>query len=178
MNVKKLVAKAKKGNKEALVQLIMARKDDFYRLAYSYMGNEHDAMDAMEEMIVILYEKIEQLQKNETFYSWSKTILVNHCKTSLTKRKKMVLIDDWQEAEDQAAEIQHSYFQIEQQLDIQELLSHINEHQREAIELKYFHDLDYQTIAKITNAPVGTVKSRVAEGLKKLRRQAGGAVNE
>ncbi|KJB86834.1 hypothetical protein AZ66_16485 [Paenibacillus sp. E194] len=53
------------------------------------MGNEHDAMDAMEDMIVALYEKIGQLQMNEAFYSWSKTILVNRCKT-LHKLKVMI----------------------------------------------------------------------------------------
>ncbi|MEM5598869.1 sigma factor [Niallia circulans] len=63
-----------------MLQLVMQQKDDYYRLAYSYMGNSHDAMDAMEEMIIILYEKIAQLEKIESFYSWSKTILVNICK--------------------------------------------------------------------------------------------------
>ena len=52
MYVVRLVKKAKKGNKEALLQLIMAEKDAYYKLAFTYMGNTHDAMDAMEEMIV------------------------------------------------------------------------------------------------------------------------------
>lgn len=60
MKVIRLVKKAKKGHKEALLELIMAQQDDYYRLALSYMGNPHDAMDAMEEMIVILYEKMGQ----------------------------------------------------------------------------------------------------------------------
>ena len=72
--VSRLVRQAKKGNKDALLQLIMADQDAYYRLAYSYMGNEHDAMDAMEDMIVTLYEKIGQLLNGESFYSWSKTI--------------------------------------------------------------------------------------------------------
>lgn len=53
----KLVKKAQNGNKEALLQLILAKQDDYYRLAWSYMKNEHDALDVMEDMIVILYEK-------------------------------------------------------------------------------------------------------------------------
>ena len=54
-------------------------------------------------------------------------------------------------------------------MDIKELLIHLNEHQKEAIQLKYFHDLDYQTIADMTTVPIGTVKSRIFQGLKKLR---------
>ena len=95
MDVVRLVKKAKRGSKEALMELIMAEKDSMYRLALTYMGNQHDAMDALEEMIVKLYENIGQLKKEEAFYSWSKTILVNICKTTLRKQKKLVLMDEW-----------------------------------------------------------------------------------
>jgi len=57
------------------------------------------------------------------------------------------------------------------------LLATINENQAEAIRLKYFFDLDYQTISDITKVPIGTVKSRIFEGLKRLRSQYGGEIN-
>ncbi|MNC74505.1 RNA polymerase sigma factor RpoE [compost metagenome] len=63
-------------------------------------------------------------------------------------------------------------------MDIQALLQYINEHQREAIQLKYFHDLDYQTIADMTQVSIGTVKSRIFQGLKKLREHYGGDEDE
>lgn len=180
MNVR-LVKKAKKGNKEALLQLIMAEKDAYYKLALAYMGNTHDAMDALEDMIVSLYEKIDQLKKEDAFYSWSKTILVNSCKALLRRQKKLVLIDDWNkqdESESDHALTSDPYISSEQHMDIQELLLHVNEQQKEAIQLKYFHDLDYQTIAEITNVSIGTVKSRIFQGLKKLREHYGGDVDE
>ena len=181
MNVARLVRKAKKGNKEALLQLIMAEKDAFYKLALTYMGNTHDAMDAMEDMIVTLYDKIDQLKKEEVFYSWSKTILVNHCKSLLLKRKKLVLLDDWNAVGEE--ELGHAltgdpYHGVDQQMDIQALLLHVNEYQKEAIQLKYLHDLDYQTIADMTNVSIGTVKSRVFQGLKRLRDHDRGDVDE
>jgi RNA polymerase sigma-70 factor (ECF subfamily) len=181
MNVRRLVKKAKKGNKEALLQLVLAEKDNYYKLALTYMGNSHDAMDAMEEMIVKLYEKIDQLKRAEAFYSWSKTILVNTCKSLLRKQKKLVLIDDWEAAAEQEPEhssFNNPYISSEQKIDIQQLLRHVNEHQREAIQLKYLHDLDYQTIADLSNVSVGTVKSRIHQGLKKLRGLYGGDVDE
>ncbi|MEH7253430.1 sigma-70 family RNA polymerase sigma factor [Neobacillus niacini] len=177
MNVVRLVKKAKKGSKEALLQLIMAEKDVYYRLALTYMENPHDAMDAMEEMIVKLYERIDQLKKEEAFYSWSKTILVNSCKSMLRKQKRLVLIDDWHKSnEKQPCYEQKSdpYLSSDQQMDMKELLIHLNEKQKEAIQLKYFHDLDYQTIADMTTVPIGTVKSRIFQGLKKLRDHYGG----
>jgi RNA polymerase sigma factor (sigma-70 family) len=181
MNVVRLVKKAKRGNKEALLHLIMAEKDDYYKLAFTYMGNEYDAMDAMEDMIVRLYDKIDQLKKEEAFYSWSKTILVNSCKSMLRKQKKLVFIDDWNttdEKELSRAVTGDPYHSSDLQMDIQTLLLRINEDQREAIQLKYLHDLDYQTIADIANIPIGTVKSRIFQGLKKLRDHDRGDVDE
>ncbi len=180
MDVIRLVKKAKRGDKEALLQLIMNQKDDYYKLAYTYMGNQHDAMDAMEDMIVRLYENIHQLKKENSFYSWSKTILVNSCKSLLKKRKKLVLVDEWEERPDiemeQPSKVNH-FENSEQQIDIQQLLLNLNEQQAEAIKLKYFRDLDYQTISVLTNVSVGTVKSRIFQGLKKLKKQFGGNDN-
>lgn len=181
MNVIRLVKKAKRGNKEALLQLIMAEKDDYYRLALTYMGNAHDAMDAMEEMIVKVYEKVDQLKKEEVFYSWSKTIMANSCKSMLLKRKKLVLLEDWNDTYEKALDhdlISDPYRSSDQQIDIQSMLLHVNEHQKEAIQLKYFHDFDYQTIAEMTNVSIGTVKSRVFQGLKTLRDHYRGDVDE
>ncbi|MEZ7172412.1 sigma-70 family RNA polymerase sigma factor [Sporosarcina sp. OR05] len=173
MGFVRLVKKAKKGSKEALLQLIHEQQDAYYRLALTYMKNPHDAMDAMEEMIVSLYQSIHQLQKEEAFYSWSKTILVNRCKQMLRKREKVVLMGDAEETF-HTGKIQDVMRQSEQRMDLQEMLAVVNSEQKEAIELKYFHDLDYVTIANITNVSIGTVKSRVFNGLKKMREQFGG----
>lgn len=181
MNVVRLVKKAKRGDKEALLQLIMSQKDTYYRLAYSYTGYKEDALDAMEDMIVILYEQVQQLQKEESFYSWSKTILVNCCKSLLLKRNKLLLIDDLNVIENNElsnANRVDPYRKSDQQIDLQSLLLHLNEYQREAIQLKYFHDFDNQTIAEITKVSIGTVKSRIFEGLKKLREKYRGDVHE
>ena len=97
MRVTRLVRKAKKGSKEALLQLISEQQDEYYRLALAYMRNPHDAMDAMEDMIVSLYHHIPQLTKEEAFYSWSKTILVNRCKQMLKKQNKVVLMENAEE---------------------------------------------------------------------------------
>lgn len=173
MRVSHLVKQAKRGNKEALLQLIMADQDAYYRLAYTYMGNEHDAMDAMEDMIVALYEKIDQLQKGEAFYSWSKTILVNRCKTLLRKKERFLPLEE-QDPSLAALTDDNPYRDTESEMGMQVLLSHLNAQQREAIELRYVHDLPFQTIADMTGAPLGTIKSRVSEGLKKLKVMIGG----
>ncbi|PAD75326.1 MULTISPECIES: RNA polymerase sigma factor [Paenibacillus] len=174
MKVSRLVKQAQKGNKEALLQLILADQDAYYRLAYSYMGNEHDAMDALEDMIVTIYEKIDQLHHGEAFYSWSKTILVNRCKTLLRNRTRYLPMQGEEEASLAGMTDDNPFRYSESAMNMQELLSHLNAKQREVIELRYIHDLSYQTIADMTGAPLGTIKSRMTQGLKKLKDLIGG----
>lgn len=174
MNLRSAVKKAKKGSKEALIQLIMEEKENYYRLAYVYVGNEHDAMDAMEDMIVTVYEKIHQLNDPEAFYSWSKTILVNLCKTMLRKKNRLVLKEEWSDEGGSSNPLENS----DRDMEIQDMLLQLNEHQAEAIRLKYILDLDYSTAAKVMGVSVGTAKSRVFQGLKKLRETFGGTAYE
>ena len=53
---------------------------------------------------------------------------------------------------------------------LEQHLSRLSEKQQEAIKLRYYLDLDYQSIADILKIPVGTVKSRISIGLKILEK--------
>jgi RNA polymerase sigma-70 factor (ECF subfamily) len=123
----------------------------------------------MEDMILILYQHIKKLKNSDSFYSWTKTILVNCCKSILRKRKKVAAFEEIEE------EVQERGFEDrERNMDVMKYLRLLNKHQQEAIELKYFMDMDYENIAKISNVPVGTIKSRISTGLKKLKDCFGG----
>jgi RNA polymerase sigma-70 factor (ECF subfamily) len=171
-DIKNLVKNAKGGDKEALLQLIMEQKNDYYRLAYVYMNNKEDALDALEDMIVKVYEKIKSLKDEEAFYSWSKTILVNCCKLMLKKRRKIVLFNKPEEKP-----YTEKYEEKEQNHDLQKYMAKLNKDQQEAIKLKYYFDLDYMTISEMLKVPVGTVKSRISTGLHRLQEIMGGAYN-
>ncbi|SDK92417.1 sigma-70 family RNA polymerase sigma factor [Natronincola ferrireducens] len=166
-----LVKKAKLGDKEALVELIMAQQQEYYKLAYVYTQNREDALDALEDMIVILYKKVKSLKKEEAFYSWSKTILVNSCKKTLKQRKKLVYLEGWERQEER-----NPIENREEALDLEKELRKLSSHQQEAIKLRYYMDLDYETISKITKVPLGTVKSRISTGISKLKKALGGEI--
>lgn len=164
-NFRHLVERAKSGDKEALLTLIMSKKEDYYKLSFVYMKNEAEALDALEDMIVILYEKIKTLKDSDAFYSWSKTILVNCCRKNLRKNKKVVILEKIKEVK-----YIEKYEQKEQKVDIHKVLNLLNNKQKESIIFKYFLDYDYESIAEIMKVPVGTVKSRISTGLKKLKK--------
>lgn len=169
MKSNELVKRAKAGDKDALVQIIMDKKEEYYKLAYTYTQNREDALDALEDTIVILYKKIKTLKKEEAFYSWSKTILVNRCRDLIRKRKRIVHLEEWEFPEGKD-DIKNR----EEAMDLEKELKKLNINQQEAIRLRYYLDYDYETIATITNVPLGTVKSRIFTGIEKLKVALGG----
>ncbi len=174
-----LVRQAKKGDKDALVQMVMAEKTAFYQLAYSYLRNREDSMDALSDMILVLYEKISQLNNEEAFYSWSKTILVNRCKQILKLRKRTETCDDSTNSElENAGTADVSLRQVEHRMVLEKPFSKLSDNHQDVIRLFYYLDYNQETIAKILKIPVGTVKSRLSNGLKQLRLLMGGEGND
>jgi len=164
-----LVKKAKQGDKDALVELIMGQKQEYYKLAYAFLSNKEDALDAVEDMIVILYEKIHQLRKIDAFHFWSKTILTNCCKRRLRNRNKVILVDSLEEEP-----CESNFKQREDHILLETVLGQLHENHQEVIRLRYFLDLDYEAISRILKIPLGTVKSRLSTGLNKLKESLGG----
>nr|WP_300003402.1 RNA polymerase sigma factor [Tissierella sp.] len=166
MEEKLLIKRAKKGDKEALITLIMNQKSEYYKLAYVYMKNQEDALDAMQDMIVIVYEKVHTLKKDEAFYSWSKTILVNTCKKLLKMNKKTISIETIKEQEEVSYQLDNS---LEDKMVLENYLAHLKPIHSEVIRLKFILDLDYDSIASLLKIPLGTVKSRINTAMKTLR---------
>lgn len=173
MELQCLVKKAKAGDRDALVTMIMAEKASYFSLAMVWLGNREEALDAMEDMVVILYSKIHQLKNPESFYPWSKSILVNCCRKRLKARGRVIPMEiPERHYEEQGFE------QWEDRLLLEKYLSQLNMKHQEVLKLRYYLDLEYQTIAELLRVPVGTVKSRIHKGLNQLKEWMGGDRNE
>lgn len=165
MDVRKQVSLAKAGDKTALLDLIMAREKEFFGLSFVYMRNEQDAADALQDMIVILFTRIHTLKKESAFYAWAKQILVRCCLTKLRKNKRWQPIPPGHEEA-----IEHNG---EAGLDLLDAIHQLPDAQRDVILLFYYNDRTFAEISEILQCPVGTVKSRLHQALKKLKGRLG-----
>ncbi len=55
-------------------------KQSMYKVAKSYLRYEEDVADAMQETILICYEKLGDLKEPKYFKTWMIRILINKCK--------------------------------------------------------------------------------------------------
>jgi len=59
-----------------------------------------------------------------------------------------------------------------------EALQELSPAHRAVVDLTYYHELDYNEIARILDCPVGTVKTRMFHARRQLRRVVGGGLED
>ena len=158
-----LVKKAKKGNKKAFEEIIKSVKDKSYKVAYCYLHNEEDSMDAVCNGIEKAYKNIKNLKKVNYFETWFIRIVINECKLILrAKEKDKKLADSLYTA---------NFYEDnrDKKIDLKKALDELNKEDRILIFLKYYWGYTLEEIAKLTDLPEGTVKTKIYGSLKKIR---------
>ena len=89
-----LVKRAQKQDMEAFVHLIEKNKTNLYKVAKSYLGNEEDVADAIQDTVLSAYEHIQELKNAAYFKTWITRILINHCKDLLKQNKRCTVSDE------------------------------------------------------------------------------------
>lgn len=169
MEIKDKVKKAIRGDDEAFEYIINNCKERLYRTAFAYVKNEEQALDIVQETVYKAYVSIEKLKNPEYFNTWITRILINNALTVIKKNSKVVYLDNNELINNIIANEVNS----DEKIYIWQALEQLELKHREVIILKYFDDLTVTEIARVLDYPVGTVKTYLNKGLKKLREFVG-----
>lgn len=135
----------------------------FYRLAYSYLQDREEALDAVQTAVCQALERRDSLRSEAALRTWFTRILVNACMDLLRQRKRVSFVPP--EALDTGS--------YEDPLPADDALANrVNALPTEVqtiIKLRFYEDLTLREISEITGWNLNTVKSRLYAGLKKLR---------
>lgn len=149
---------------EALTQLILQEKEHFYRLAYSYVKNEQDALDVVQDSIHKALRAVHRLEREANLRSWYIRIIINTAIDKLRKQKREVLID-----QNVLESIAPSSTDRYKNMDLEYVLEKLSPKYRIVIVLKYFEDLTLREIAEALEISENTAKTRLYRGLNLLR---------
>lgn len=150
-----------KSKSAVIEEIICERYNSYYRMAYSYVHNDDDASDIVQEGAYKAMKNCDSLKQTEHAATWIYRIMMNEVYRVLQSRKHLSTDDeDFIEPPtyDQYADI-----------DLQRALDALAHKDKAVVQLKYFEDMKLEEIAKILNENVSTVKSRLYRGLKKLQ---------
>ncbi|MDZ5472182.1 sigma-70 family RNA polymerase sigma factor [Bacillus sp. 31A1R] len=163
MEEAKLVKLARKGDHESFGQLMMLLKDQAYRIAYCYLHNEHDSMDAVCNAMEKAFTKLNQLREPKYFKTWFLKIVINESNQILRSRQQVVELDVKQ------FENLPSKATPEKNEDLEELLNSVEPTERSMIYMKYYLGYSLEEISRVTDTPLSTVKTKIYRNLKQLR---------
>ncbi|WEZ02669.1 RNA polymerase sigma factor SigV [Bacillus subtilis] len=158
--------KKKQTTKALLVTCITDQKQDFYRLAFSYVKNQDDALDIVQESIKKALSSVETVRNPETIKSWFYKILVRTAIDFLRKQKKIRVMDD--ETIEFLSKGKEDHYK---DTDLHEALDELPYRYKTIIILRFFEDLKLEEIAEITGENTNTVKTRPYRALKLMRIQ-------
>ncbi len=180
-----LISAAKNGDREALGKLIELNAGKVYNLCYRLSGSDSDAKDLSQDVFITVLRFIKQFNQKSGFSTWLYRIAVNLWINKNKRGNKMMIIPidkrvDSENNDESKPQISGTDLSPEQKAVSKELekvvqtaLESLAPEQRVAIVLKYIESKSLIEIAKICNCSVNTIGSRLARGLRVLRKYLG-----
>ncbi|MDH6348874.1 MULTISPECIES: sigma-70 family RNA polymerase sigma factor [Brevibacillus] len=171
MNLEQLVRQARQGDDEAFYQLICQQQKQLYSVAYAFLRNEADTLEAIQEATCRSYLRLSLLKEPAHFRTWLTRILIHVCLDELKRKKRFA--SDWHAGESLAIPFGSQMEQTAEKLVIEEALAKLTPMYRSIILMKYFEDLTIREIASRLGYPEGTVKTWLHKALGALRKDLG-----
>lgn len=160
-----LVKKAKNGDSESFVKLIMENKILLYKIARGYLQNDEDIADAIQDTILEVFQHLPDLREAKYFKTWMIRILINKCKDIQKLSRNHRSIEELNKA-DTGKEDTYSFEENER---FEELLQCLDETERTIFILYYNKEFHIKEISEILHINENTVKSKLARGREKIK---------
>ncbi|HEV3473326.1 MAG TPA: sigma-70 family RNA polymerase sigma factor [Actinomycetota bacterium] len=160
-----LIARVAAGDHRAFGALVTRHEDKIFSIAYRVLGNRPDALDATQDAFLSAFRKASKFRGEAAFSTWLYRISINACNDLLRKKKRWVLTSDPEPAHDTNPRPDEDAVR---RVDLQRALASLQPDYREAVVLHDIGGVPYEEIARITSTQVGTVKSRISRGRKRL----------
>ncbi len=154
---------------ESFIDYIENNSDKIYRLAFSYMKNEHDALDVVQDAVYKGIKSYDQLKNKEQYRTWLYRIVVNTALTQLKMEKRVVLVEHFNDEADNP-------INLDNYIDLHDAIDNLKDEYRTIIQLRYFADLKIEDISKIMKMNINTVKTKLYSALNVLKKYVGDEV--
>ncbi|WP_221566528.1 sigma-70 family RNA polymerase sigma factor [Alkalihalobacillus sp. TS-13] len=162
-----LVKRAQRGDEDAFTEIIHTHKKLLYHVAYRYLHNEHDALEAIQETTFKAYRSIGKLKDPSLAKAWLLRILTNYCLNEVRKKKRMIH-DEWLIENEEGLSDE---FDLNERIVLKEKVLNLKKNLQKVIFLKYYQGFTTKEIAQILDRPESTIKTWVYKALKQLRMQ-------
>ena len=173
-----IVQRVLEGDTNAFEELVLEYEKKVYNVALRMLNNSEDAADMTQEAFIKAYNSLSGFRGDSKFSVWLTRIVSNLCldfMRSRNRRPTVSLSMEDEDGEDVQLDIADTSQSPEQLLErsltresVRRGLQSLPEDYREILLLREIQGLSYDKIAAALDIEVGTVKSRIFRGRKKL----------
>ena len=167
--MEELVVRAKNGDEKAYTQLMLAIKNDLYKICKTRIASDDDIDDIIQDTMIQTFKSIKKLKDNTKFKSWIVTILINNCNKLYKEKQKIKLITNKfsYKQNDREILIENNMIKSEDDMNFYQLLDHLKYEEKVVIILYYSEKFKINEISKILHINENTVKTRIYRAKKR-----------
>ena len=166
-----LIRRIQNGDPEAFETLVWKHYQNIYQFCVRRCnGDTALAADLTQDTFLKLIEHIQQYRLTGKFINFLLTIAVNTCNNHFKKKSPDIVDMDTLSAVPSNLNISEEVLRQEDAKIIQQAIDRLPDMQKEVVILRFYHDRKLKEIAAITGASLPTAKSRLKQGLDKLKR--------
>ncbi|MEH7235137.1 sigma-70 family RNA polymerase sigma factor [Bacillus sp. JJ1562] len=164
MSIFKSFYKKSNSDEFSFETLIKKEQEKLYKVAYSYVKNEHDALDIVQDAIIKGFKSFDRLKEIDYFSTWITRILINTALDHIRKSKKVITLEtDW------SGPRQNEENNSIMTMDIELIFEKLKPQQKTLILLRFYYGYSINEIAEILGKPEGTIKSQLHRTLQLVK---------
>jgi RNA polymerase sigma-70 factor (ECF subfamily) len=166
MTIEEQVLAAQSGDEQAFYELIHSERMRLFRIAYSYLKNEEDAVEAVQETTYRAYLKLRKLREPRYFHTWLIRILIHYCLDERKHKQRTTVMNEVPEPLSRELD-------LDDRIHLSMVIDNLKPKHKHVIILKYYEDMTLTEISRLLEKPEGTVKTWLNQALKQLRLVSG-----
>ncbi|MBQ9942451.1 MAG: sigma-70 family RNA polymerase sigma factor, partial [Christensenellaceae bacterium] len=166
-----LVKKAAHGDMDAFEELARCYQNKIYAHALRLLRHPEDAFDVSQEVLLRLYRSLSSFRGQASLSTWIYRITQNACIDFCRSRKETVSLEemgDWNQEVGEVSDSEAAVLRGERKMGLWRCINKLPAEQKAVLVLRDVEDYPYEDIARLVDAPLGTVKSRLKRAREKL----------
>ena len=168
-----LAERARQGDERAFEELVRAYQGIAFRAAYLLTGSAADAEDAVQVGFVKAWGALGRFRRGAEFRPWLLRIVVNEAhnrRRSAQRRESLAMRAGFADASGGAVPSPEALaLEDEQRRELLAAVNRLDDRDRDVLACRYFLELSEEETAEVLSVRRGTVKSRTARALERLR---------
>jgi RNA polymerase sigma-70 factor (ECF subfamily) len=170
---KNLCYRAQRGDKAAVRKLVAAYYPDIFAYLRRLCGSQQDAEDLTQQTFAKAWSALGSFTNRSDFSTWLHRIAYNACVDWRRKSSKATKCQSdawWQECMTKDPGPSANSEQRQMAVSIYEAVNQLDTPKKDVVHLHYYQGLSLRETAAVLNVSTATVKYRLREALKMLKR--------